>query len=206
MTARFIFVRFLLACGIAASSLLSAQPAGEESRSPWVARPTLVTRQEVWQAVVDELGKRGLSELQLPRVEDLDLPVALRALDGRSLRVSSTCWDEGLGRTRFRLQCREPKECLPFLVYVRDFREEDRNADSCRLPSPRPAAQARPIAVVRAGERATAVFVADRLRMTASVTCLERGNEGAIIRVRSQDGHVFRARISGPALLEALPQ
>ncbi len=64
----------------------------------------------------------------------------------------------------------------------------------------------KPIPVVRAGERATAVFLADRLRMTASVTCLERGNEGEIIRVRSQDGHVFRARISGPALLEALPQ
>jgi flagella basal body P-ring formation protein FlgA len=59
---------------------------------------------------------------------------------------------------------------------------------------------------VRAGERATAVFLSSRLRMTASVTCLEHGREGEIIRVRGLDGHVFRARISGPALLEALPQ
>jgi flagella basal body P-ring formation protein FlgA len=49
------------------------------------------------------------------------------------------------------------------------------------------------------------VFVSSRLRLTASVTCLERGREGEIIRVRSQDGRVFRARISGPARLEALP-
>jgi len=38
------------------------------------------------------------------------------------------------------------------------------------------------------------------------VTCLERGREGEVIRVRGEEGQVFRARISGPALLEALPQ
>ena len=59
---------------------------------------------------------------------------------------------------------------------------------------------------VHPGDRATAVFVADRLRMTASVTCLDRGREGEIIRVRGIDGHIFRARISGPARLEAVPQ
>ncbi len=51
-----------------------------------------------------------------------------------------------------------------------------------------------------------AVFLSNRLRMTASVTCLERGREGEVIRVRSQDGRVFRARISGPARLEVLLQ
>lgn len=208
---------FLLWCGMAASSLLSselsiklsAQPSGEESRTPSIARPTPVTRQEVWQAVVDELGKRGLSAQQLPRVEDLELPVALRALAGRKLRVSSACWDEGPRRTQFRLECGGPGQCLPFLVYLDDSVSAHTGARTgpCRPTSgPRPAPGVSSQPAVRAGERATAVFLADRLRMTASVTCLERGNEGAIIRVRSQDGHVFRARISGPALLEALPQ
>jgi len=59
---------------------------------------------------------------------------------------------------------------------------------------------------LRVGDRATAVFLSSRLRMTANVICLERGREGAVIRVRSQDGHVFRARISGSARVEALPQ
>jgi len=59
---------------------------------------------------------------------------------------------------------------------------------------------------VRAGDRATAVFLSARLRISASVTCLERGREGEVIRVRNEDGQVFRARISGPALLEAVPQ
>jgi flagella basal body P-ring formation protein FlgA len=50
------------------------------------------------------------------------------------------------------------------------------------------------------------VFVSDRLRMTASVTCLERGREGEVIRVRGEEGNIFRARISGPARLEVMPQ
>jgi flagella basal body P-ring formation protein FlgA len=59
---------------------------------------------------------------------------------------------------------------------------------------------------MRPGDPTRAVFLANGFRMTASVTCLERGNEGEIIRVRSPDGRVFRARISGPSLLEVLPQ
>jgi flagella basal body P-ring formation protein FlgA len=70
----------------------------------------------------------------------------------------------------------------------------------------RPARAASPKPAVRAGDRTTAVFLSNRLRLTARVTCLERGREGEVIRVRSQDGHIFRARISGPAQLEALPQ
>lgn len=83
--ARLIFVCFTFAFGIVTGSLLWAL----DSTTP-------VTRQEVWQAVAAELRQRGLSELELPRVEDLDVPVALPALVGRRLRVSASCWDEGL--------------------------------------------------------------------------------------------------------------
>jgi hypothetical protein len=166
----------------------------------------------VWQAVVAELRQRGLSEPQLPRIEDLDLPFALPAVAGRKLRVSSACWDEGPDRTQFRLECGEPGQCLPFLAYVHvQNRDAGARAGSCRLESPsRPAPEApvKPLAkpAVRAGDRATAVFLSARLRISASVTCLERGREGEVIRVRNEDGQVFRARISGPALLEAVPQ
>jgi len=51
-----------------------------------------------------------------------------------------------------------------------------------------------------------AVFLSSHMRMTANVTCLERGRLGDVIRVRAPDGHTFRARITGPAMLEALPQ
>ena len=215
MIARSIFARLLFAFGIVGCALLTAELSGGESATPPDARPTALTRQEVWQAVVAELQQRGVSGLQLPRIEDLDLPVAVPAMAGRKLRVASACWDTVPRRTQFRLECGEPGQCLPFLVYVR-VRDESKadaeaRAGACGLASePRPAPGAPPKAfatpTVRPGDRATAVFVSDRLRITASVTCLERGHEGEVIRVRNQDGEVFRARISGPALLEALPQ
>src|SRR5208283_2007814 len=109
--ARFIFARYLFAFGIASGSLLSAEVAAEisaeasagisagisttDSRLRTAVSPTPVPRQEVWQAVAAELRQQGLSDSQLPRVEDLDLPLALPALAGRKLRVSSACWDEG---------------------------------------------------------------------------------------------------------------
>jgi flagella basal body P-ring formation protein FlgA len=42
--------------------------------------------------------------------------------------------------------------------------------------------------------------------MTAAVTCLDRGARGEIVRVRGQEGHIFRARVTGVALVEALPE
>jgi Chaperone for flagella basal body P-ring formation len=230
---RSIFARFLFAFGIVLGSLLSAglsaglsaEVSAEESRPPPGTPPTAATRQEVWQAVVAELQREGLSEQRLPRIEDLELPGALPALAGRRLHVSSACWDEGPRRTQFRLECGENGQCLPFLVYlhnpylhnvylhdyvhndVRDDQNASARAESCRpATEPRRAPEVSPKPVLRAGDRATAVFLSNRLRMTASVTCLERGREGEVIRVRSQDGRVFRARISGPARLEVLPQ
>ena len=209
MITRYIFACLLVAFGILLVSVLfaSTELSAEESSPP----PGI--RQEVWQAVVAELRREGLSERQLPQMEDLELPSALPRLAGRSLRVASACWDDGPRRTQFRLECGEAGQCLPFLVYVHNHVHDDQNSNarvgggSCRpWPHSHRALEPAPKPLVRAGDRATAVFLSNRLRMTASVTCLERGREGEVIRVRSQDGRVFRARISGAARLEALPQ
>ena len=162
-----------------------------------------VTRQEVWQAVAGELHERGLGEERLPRAEDLDLPVAVPAAEGHTLRVAAICWNPVPRRDEFRLECRAPGHCIPFLAYLR---ATDRTIfESCQSVSRSTTAPPKKVAV-RAGERALVVLVANRLRLTASVICLERGTEGEIIRVKNQDGHIFRARIAAPALLEALPQ
>jgi len=206
-----VWCSFLLA-GLSAE--LSPGLSAEASRTP----PTPATRQEVWQAVASELRREGIAERRLPGIEDLDLPAALPALAGRRLRVSSACWDEVPRRTQFRLECGGPGQCLSFLVYLHDvyfdnYAGHDHDASarervgSCRPPSPsRLPPETSPTPLLRVGDRATAVFLSSRLRMTANVICLERGREGAVIRVRSQDGHVFRARISGSARVEALPQ
>jgi hypothetical protein len=218
--ARLFSVRiFSFAIAIAVVVPLPAAGAAQDSGAPAGTRPTPVTRQKVWQAVVAELRGRGLSEPQLPRVADLDLPAAPPALAGRTLRVASSCWDAGPQRTQFRLECGSPGQCLPFLAYIHNSIRNPvgagAGAESCRMAAgshPAPGASARPALktilqpTVRPGDPARAVFLANGFRMTASVTCLERGREGEIIRVRSPDGHVFRARISGPGMLEALPQ
>jgi hypothetical protein len=212
--------RFLTSWVIALGSLFSshawsAEISAKESRPPAGALFTPVTRAEVWQAVASELRRQGIADANLPKEEDLNLPVILPALARRNLKVASTCWDEGPRRTQFRLQCGEPGQCLPFLVYISNASLTDAlgPAKSCRIavrsgsaPGSNPAQEVAPNAAVRIGEPAMAVFVSGGLRMTASVTCLERGREGEVVRVRGLDGHVFLARVSGPARLEALPQ
>ena len=162
-----------------------------------------VTWQEVWQTVAEELRDRGLHEAQLPHAEDLELPVAVPAPAKRTLRVAAVCWDAALGGLQFRLECREPGQCIPFLARVRTA--QSTIAGSC--PSGARSVSVRPRkAAVRAGERAMVVFVANRLHLTTSVICLERGAEGDIIRVKNQEGRIFRARVAAPAVLEALPR
>jgi len=188
----------ILAFALAAGPLVEAGEVGKPAAPVTVA--------EAWQAVAGELRLRGFGKEQLPRVEDVELPDAVPVRAGRGLRVASVCWDRDAERARFRLECEEAGACLPFLVYVRvaaraqaaSCRMEGRSSSSSSLPTPD--------AAVRPGERATAVLVSAGLRMTASVTCLDRGAPGEIIRVRGQEGRIFRARVAGPALVEALPQ
>jgi hypothetical protein len=122
------------------------------------------------------------------------------------------CWDAELQRAQFQMECREPGQCVPFLAYAAAGRSTAMGSERLRGSSCRNVSHAlsTPSAVhkniVRVGDRATVFFRGNALRMTALVTCLERGAEGDLIRVRNQDGQIFRARIFAPAQLEALSQ
>lgn len=167
--------------------------------------PTPITKSEVYQTIAADLRARGVAGDQLPQLDQVELPVAVPATPGHTLRVTTACWDDNLARVQFRLECREAGQCLPFLAYVRASPGLTRTATGspCRA-----ATQARREIprkpVLRAGDRATVVFARGRMRLTAVVTCLERGAEGDVIRVRNQDGQTFRARIANPTLLEAI--
>ena len=102
---------------------------------------------------------------------------------------------------RFQLACAERGACLPFLAYARIGVSVP--APSCGMDGNVRAGSAAPAPAVRPGERATAVLVGAGLRMTASVTCLERGASGEIILVRGREGRIFRARVAGPGQVEA---
>ena len=191
--------QFLVAVGMFAFFIASHTHlrAGEGPLSP-------ISVEEARAAVIEELRSRGLGEEQWPRVEDLDLPVAVPARMQRSLRVSSVCWDTDAERARFRLVCREAAACLPFLVYARVASHAQ--AASCRLGRGPSFVRPAPEPTVHAGERATAVVERPGLRMTAEVVCLDRGARGEIIRVRDRRGHILRARVAGQARVDALLQ
>jgi len=159
-----------------------------------------------------ELRQRGVREEQLLRAEEIDLPALIPAAASRTLRVSMVCWDADLGRAQFQLECREPGQCVPFLVSAEAGRSTAMGSEkiaggSCRNGSPlRPSPSTTRKAIVRSGDRATVLFRGSQLNLTALVTCLERGAAGDVIRVRNQDGQIFRARVSAHARLEALSQ
>jgi hypothetical protein len=184
---------------------------------------TPITQTEVWNAILAHFGgKDGVREKEL-RMSDLDLPVAIPAVAGRTLRVSSICWDKTGRRTQFRMECGERTECLPFLAYLRvggagsqavaadaatgaeSSKAVERNqwppASLCRPPTSLALREELSTPVVRAGERATLIFAADGLRMSARVTCLERGSLGEVIRVRGPQGRIFRAKVAGATLV-----
>jgi len=189
---------FVLAC---AAFLVSQQMA----RTP-------ITRDEVYAVVAAELRARGLHDPLVPRAENLDLSGGFTATANRTLHMLSVCWDRATDRAQFRLECRVHSECLPFIVSARLEQHLAVPASdaypACQAASAKKASggAARRDPVVRVGDPATVVFHGDRMRLAVRVTCLERGAEGEVVRVRNQDGHTFRARVAGPALLEAISQ
>lgn len=200
---RALFAIGILGFVLSVWPLALAQGLGEHPYS-------LVTGAEASEALASELRVRGFAAKDLPTLEDLELPVAVPARIGRKLQVSSVCWDSAAARVRFRLECRPAGACLPFLAYLKGGFDPAGHAQapSCRLEGSKHLPDVPPRAEwsVRAGQRATAVLAASGLRMTARVICLDRGAGGEIVRVRGQEGRIFRARVTGQALLEALPE
>ena len=155
--------------------------------------------------------QRGVREEQLLGIDEIDLPSMIPASASRTLKVSMVCWDAELGRAQFQMECREPGQCVPFLAYAEAGRStamgsEKASGGSCRNARQRFTGSEARKAIMRPGDRATVLFRGSQLNLTSLVTCLERGSTGDVIRVRNQDGQVFRARISAPSRLEALTQ
>jgi len=163
-----------------------------------------ISGEKVRGTIAAELRGRGIEDAKLPRSEDIEVPLAVPARAGASLRVTAVCWDTDASRVRFRLECREAGACLPFLAYVR--MESRAQAASCQVPRRQASPTGVATAAVHAGERATAILEASGIRMTAPVTCMDRGARGEIVRVRGGEGRIFRARVTAPALVEVVGQ
>lgn len=174
-----------------AGSLLSSQP-GQQG--------PVLTRTAIWQLISAELRQQGIPEKKLPSLDDIELPFAIPAAPAHTLRLANTCWEERLHRAEMRIECGGRGECLPFFVYVR--MQRDAMAACAQRSQPGKARAQRP--AVRSGDRLLVVFRGRGFVLSQRVTCLEHGREGQFIRVRNEDGHIFRARVAGPAQLEAV--
>lgn len=165
-----------------------------------------ITKTEVLGIFSAHLRARGVAEEQLPNLNEIELPASIPAAPGRFLRLVSACWNAKLARAQLRLECGDAGQCVPFLAYVRATTSPFEAAiGACPGASPSRTLRHPPRKpVLLAGDRATVVYSSGHMRLTAVVTCLERGAEGDVIRVRNQDGRTFRARIASPALLEAI--
>jgi len=194
---------FLFALALVSGTLLWSQEA-RRAQSP-------ISRHELCQAIAAELRQTGISEDRLPQPADIEMSVETTAAPVRSFRVAGACWDPVREMAQFRIECAQPGQCIPFLVHARidraqfDLFAANRGGLDASCRSTPPSAERhsnRP--VVRPGDRAQVLFIGTHMRLSSAVTCLERGSEGDIIRVRNEDGHIFRARVSGPGLLEVV--
>ena len=183
------------------STILSGSSVRSQDSPPRVP----IAREHVRDSIILELRLRGVPADDLPQVDEIELPVAVPIAPGATLRVTESCWDSTLARQRFRIECQQPGSCVPFLAYVKTS-HSPAIAQSCQTTSKSKNVTVTRKPVIRAGDRATVVYHGDRMRLTTMVTCLDRGAEGDVIRVRNQDGRIFRARISSATLLEAVPQ
>lgn len=165
----------------------------------WTRTP--VTNAEVWHTIAGDLRARLPNEAPSP-VWDVDIPLAVPVAGAHKLRVRTVCRDTDAGLLRFQLACSEPGACLPFLAYVRIAVPV--SAPSCGIEAAAHTGSPARSPAVHTGERATAVLAAAGMRMSAAVTCLESGAPGDEIRVRGEQGRIFRVRVAGPGRVEAL--
>ena len=121
------------------------------------------------------------------------------------------------GGSELRLRCVLPGACASFLVTVPGMPgvlkftkpqpekagKSGAGAWAAQARAGRPNTAASPI-LVFAGRPARLLLERDGMRISISVTCLDRGALEQTVRARDPgSGRIFRARVRGPALLEA---
>ncbi len=96
---------------------------------------------------------------------------------------------------RVRLACADHADCLPFYVTLHQKGTGSGPAASApRLPAAQPS--------LRAGSKATLVIDDQHLHIRVPVICLEAGESGATIRVRSLDRkQTWQAQVIDPTLV-----
>lgn len=193
-----------------------AAPAGNSGID--AARPLHpVSRQEIFQAIQDDLARRGVAGRAALRPGDLIIQSAVPALkQDAGLRAKSVRYDPIRRETVFELWASQEPQFLPFEVTTRRAPESwggaalaerqrtDPSAGEPATGATARAAQARPPVLAKPGTTATLVIVGENVRITTTVLPLQPGIKGQRILVRDwASGRVMNADVVGAGLLQA---
>jgi hypothetical protein len=171
-------IRWLLQVG-----LLGVACAG----SAWAAAPTAPRYPLTAEQAVAALAARGIpaaaSEISLPM--HMTSASASPALEAGKVEHSGA-------QTRVRLACADHADCLPFYVTILATGPQSDRGPSASVRTPAtaehiPASPPAPEPSLRAGAKATLAIDDHHLHIRVPVICLDAGQPGATIRVRSLD-------------------
>ncbi|HEY4904166.1 MAG TPA: flagella basal body P-ring formation protein FlgA [Candidatus Sulfotelmatobacter sp.] len=126
------------------------------------------------------------------------------------LELVKVFYDRTLHSWEFLVRCAHTTDCVPFLVRWpqpagRNSAQPDQFALSQVPPAPRINLRATQHFLLRPGETVTLVWDQDGIRVVLPAICLDGGNVGESIRVRTTTGgRVLRAEIVNESLLRVI--
>ena len=189
--------------------LMEARPAdvplGKTLAATSEGRPSIplrahrsVCRQEIFQAIQDELDRRGISKQGELRPDDLNIQSSVPALlVDKGLQVKKIRFDPFRREIVFEIWAAQEPQFLPFEVTLRDNPElisrlarglADAGANVQTL-SPTVgkrvgAVQSKPPVLAKPGTLATVIMLGQNVRITTTVAPLQPGVRGQIILAR----------------------
>jgi hypothetical protein len=189
--------------GLAPSSGMGEAAAGHASRP--------LSRGEIFQAIRDDLARKGMGDPGDLRPEDLKVQFAAPVSSkDAGLEVKKIGFDLIRRETIFELWTSKQPQLLPFQVATRwappqvnsAVKPESRTRESAQAGRGLDPTRLRPPVLAKPGRSATLVMLGHNLRITTSVMPLQPGSKGQCILVRdTATERVMRAEVVAEGLL-----
>ena len=150
------------------------------------------------QRVVEAVTAKGyaLDRSQVPLLSEVRIA-------GGDPNLQVVSMSPAIGGVKVRLRCQRSTQCVPFYVLVHDLSLADESSTS--VATTRSMVEAtKEQHLIRRGDPATLIMETNDARIKLPVICLESGERGEKIRVRTKDHFRFyRAEIITSGLLRA---
>lgn len=140
--------------------------------------------------------------------ESLNCAAAKAVPEDAPLALTRTSWNAALQRREFGIRCQRAKDCVPFLVWMREEKTPPglgRGKVSSSRTEASPSKQSGGARLlVKAGQTAFLDWDEAGIRIVLPVTCLEGGGPGQSVRVRFKNtSRILRAEVLSDGSLRA---